>query len=281
MTRMPRPTLLLLLALAFPAAAEELRPVPEALRGTWFAGACAAPEEMLVLTARSAARLSAEDSRLDRFVATREADGWLIGTSRGAEAPRLMLRARDSMLETGEPEAKLRDDRLPGPTPLRRWQRCATPPLEWMLQHGEGIAVLGALERIEAACGEGATMQGCAEALIAQASVSGDGLLSAAELARLGRGLTWMIAVREGAGTPEIALAVGAGSVAALGAARLAVDSLDYDGDGRLSVRELMQDRSLPGPGGGEAAGRPLRLDGIREAVGFLRGLFEGLFALR
>ena len=60
------------------------------------------------------------------------------------------------------------------------------------------------------------------------------------------------------------------------------LESLDYDGDGRISVPELTQDRSVfAGTRGmpfGNPSGSPLRLEGLAEGAGVLRGLAEGLF---
>ena len=266
---------------AWRAGAQELRAVPEALRGAWVSGRCEAPDAALAVAARSVARLPAQGpSRLDRFVEAREESGWLLGTSRGPEAPRLMLRGRDRALDTIEPDSKTRDDRLPGEAPVTAWHRCEPAPARWMLQHGEGIAFLGALEALEAACGTGATAQGCVRAAMAEGDVSGDGLLGPAEIARLLRGLSWLLAVQEGAGEGANVLAVGVGAVGGLAAARMAVDSLDYDGDGRLSEAELLRDRLGARPSG-EASGRPLRLEGFGEGLAFLRGLAEGFLGTR
>ena len=87
-----------LLLAAMPAAAQAPHAIPVTLRGNWFAGSCEAPEAMLALTARSAARIGKEPSRLDRFTALRDIPGWLLGTSEGVEAPRLLLRARDAVI---------------------------------------------------------------------------------------------------------------------------------------------------------------------------------------
>ena len=102
--------------------------------------------------------------------------------------------ARDAGLETAEPDAKTLDANLPGDVPVTAWRRCEPPPLAWMLRHGEGAAVLGAVERMEAGCVPGATALACAEAVVAAADVSGDRLLGPAEIARIARGLGWMIA---------------------------------------------------------------------------------------
>jgi len=274
--------------------------VPEALRGAWFTGACTDPEAMLLLTARAAARLEAEEpARLYRFRQIRLQDGWTIGTAGGAEAPRLMLRpaaerpgpaaerletpAAERLetpaaerLETAEPEAKLREDRLPGDSVIAAWHRCPAPPVALAAVHGEGAAFLAALEHLEAGCGSG-TPGACAAAIVAQADVSGDGRLSVAELARLLRGAAWVAAVQEGATQDVIAAAVGAGGLAGILAARLLMESLDYDGDGRISAAELAQDRVGFATAPGTAAGRPLRMDGLTEGAGMLRGLMEGL----
>ena len=281
--RCPKILLLAVTALALgpPAAAQELRPVPEALRGAWFSGACEAPDALLAVAARSVARVPARGpSRLDRFTEARALPDWLLGTARGAEAPRLLLRERDGALDTAEPDNKTRDDRLPGEVPVTAWHRCDPAPALWMLRHGEGIGFLGALEVLEAACGAGAAAAGCARAAVTVGDVSGDGQLGTAEIARLLRGLSWLLAVQEGTAEGANTLAVGLGSVGGLAAARLFVDGLDYDGDGRLSEAELLRDRAAPRVSG-EAGGRPLRLEGFGEGLAFLRGLAEGFLGTR
>jgi hypothetical protein len=274
MIRRVLPALGLLAALAAPAAAQS---VPEPLRGAWFAGDCADPAAMLVLTSRAAARVEAEaSSRLFRFGETREAGGYTLGIGVGAEAPRLMLRPAAEGLETIEPEAKTRDDRLPGEASPVVWRRCPAPPAALAALHGEGIAFLAALEHLEAACGTG-TPGACAEAVLRQGDVSGDGLLAPAEIARMVRGAAWVAALQEGATQEVLAGAVGAGALGGILSARLLVESLDYDGDGRLSAAELTQDRAAAfARAQGSAEGRPLRMEGLMQGAGMLRGLFEG-----
>jgi hypothetical protein len=153
------------LALAAPALAQPRTPappaaaipsVPEALRGPWYQGECSAPTVTLQLTARAAARLPVDGpARLVRFTETRPVEGWTMGLGRGAEAPRILLRGTATALETAEPDAKLRDDRLPGATPVQSWRRCPTAPASVASLHGEGVAFLSALEGLEAACGTG------------------------------------------------------------------------------------------------------------------------------
>ena len=288
--------LLLLAALALPPAALAQRPappaapvpaaapapaavsVPEALRGPWFLGECAAPAAALQLSARAAVRLPADGpARLIRFAEARQQEGWTVGTGRGAEAPRILLRGTATALETAEPDAKLRDDRLPGDTPLQSWRRCPSAPAGLAALHGEGLAFLAALEGLEAACGAGGTPEACVAGIVREGDVSGDGRLSVAEIARLVRGATWLLAAAEDA-PPETILATGGGGViAGVAVARLMMESLDYDGDGKLSAAELGQDRLGFGRATGTANGRPLRLEGLQEGVALLRGVMDGL----
>ncbi|MDB5369505.1 MAG: hand protein [Roseomonas sp.] len=284
MTRRPALSMVfmaaLLLGFAAPARAQQpALPVPEPLRGPWYQGECAAPEALLQLTARTAARLPDDGpARLIRFAEARAVDGWTMGIGRGAEAPRILLRGTATALETAEPDAKLRDDRLPGATPVQAWHRCPAAPPGIAALHGEGVTFLSALEGLEAACGTGSpSPEICLAAVMREGDVSGDGRLSVAEIARLARGATWLLAAAEDA-TPETALVAGGGGMlAGVALGRLVMESLDYDGDGKLSVAELGQDRVAFGRATGTANGRPLRLEGLQEGVALVRGVLEGL----
>ena len=257
-----------------PAAAQG---VPEALRGTWAMGTCAAPEALLHVTARGTVRLPAEGpARLLRFHGLGAIAGWTLGTGGGAEAPRMLLRAEGEMLATLEPDPKTRDDRLPGDGVALRWHRCAAPPPALAVLHGEGLAFLGTLERLEAAC-QGGTTAPCLAMLVAEGDVSGDGMLGVAELARLLRGAAWALAVQDGAMPEAIGAASGFGAVAGTAAARLIVEALDFNGDGRLSLAEIGQDRAAFAAGTGDAAGRPVVLETLAEGAGLLRALIERL----
>lgn len=262
-----------------PAFAQDVAvPVPEPLRGAWFTGECANPGAMLALSARAAVRIPGDGgARLLRFTATRREGDWIVGTGRGAEAPRIVLRGDADALDAAEPSNKVRDDRLPGDAAVTRWHRCAVPPPNLAILHGEGLAMLSALESLEAACAHG-PMQACAEAVVRAGDVSGDGLLGTAEVARMVRGFAWVVAASQEGTAGSLGLVGGAGALGGLAAARVLVDSLDYDGDGRLSARELAQDRAALATGG-DAAGRPLALERVADAVGILRALVEGLIA--
>jgi len=264
-----------LLFAALPAAAQPAG-LPEALRGAWAAGDCAAPKAVLALSARSAVRIDPEGpTRLWRFAAIAPLADWTLGTATGPEAPRLLLRGTADALETAEPDPKLRDAALPGTPAIQAWRRCATLPLPFVMNHAEGVAMLPALEVIEAGC-TGAP-RACAEAIVAAGDVSRDGKLAAAEIGRLTRGFAWMAAAFDGGPAEALGAATGAGTVAGLLAGRLAVEAMDYDGDGRISAEEMVVDTASFGSHPGSAAGQPFRLEGVMEGAGMLRGLLEGL----
>ncbi len=275
---MKRLLLALLLLAGAPAAAQG---IPEPLRGTWAEGSCASPATLLHVTARTVAKLPADGpARLLRLRGVRAFNDWTFGTGGGAEAPRVLLRAAGEgraagdALETMEPDAKLRDDRLPGDTPIRRWQRCTAPPPALAALHGEGLAALAALERLEATCQRG-TAAPCIAALIAVGDVSGDGMLGVAEVARLLRGTAWALAAQDGATPAVLAGAAGLGAATALVLARVTVEGLDFDGDGRLSAAEIAQDRAAWPGATGDAAGRPVALETIGDGAGLLRALID------
>lgn len=273
-------TVLVVLLLTVPAVAQIPAGVPEPLRGAWFGPDCTAPKTMLFVTPRAAVTLPLEGAaHMLRFVEVNDRAPWTIATGRGPEASRLALRAEGEGLLTVEPDPKTRDDRLPGAQPVETWRRCPSQPAAYAALHGEGLAFLGALERLEAACTGAA--EACITALVAVGDVSGDGALGAAEIARLLRGAAWVVAAQDGASAETLAAANAAGSIGGLLAAQLLVGSLDYDGDGRLSVAELRQDRGALPLAGGDAAGRPFRTESVNDGAGFLRGLIEGVIGTR
>jgi len=260
----------LLLLAAQPVQAQPAPPpaaVPEAMRGTWFRGECDRPEQMLHLTMRSAARVpAAGPGRLFRFGSFRPVADWLFAAGIGPDAPRLLLRGTRDALDTAEPDPKLRDDRLPGDTPPLAWHRCPQPPLALVLQHAEGIAFMAALEQVEAACT--AAVPGCLEAIRRQGDVNDDGALSLAELARLLRGAAWALAVQQGADSATLLAGAATQAEQARNLARLLLDSLDYDADGRISAAEMAQDRLRLSQAPGAQGGTPLPLPALRSLLG-------------
>ena len=228
-----------MLAAGAPAAAQDAA-LPAAVQGLWITGECTAPEAMLFATGRGWAVLpTGGQQRMWRIART--------GTADDEDHTRLLLRATSSGLETREPPAKLADADLPGDSPATAFRRCPAIPAALSALHGEGLSFLAALDGIEAACAGGEAAV-CLDAAWGWADVARDGVLTAAEIARLARGVAYVLMLSEGADAESIAAALGAGALGGVAIGWSLIASFDYDGSASLSKAELMQDR-FPPPG--------------------------------
>ncbi len=257
-------------------AAAQAQDLPEAVRGTWAEGGCAAPSLALHVTARSIVQLRPRgEQRLWRAHTVTDAGGWTVATAGGAEQPRLLLRREADALSFAQADPKLRDDELPRAPKATRLTPCPGLPLPMAALHGEGVAFLQGLETLEPPCG-GGDGPGCVAAFMAYADVTGDGRLTTAEIARALRGATWSVQMAGGT-TAEalgagLAIAAGAGTVAA----RLFVEALDYEGRGSITATALLQDR-VPFPSAAPprpAPVTPLPLERFAESLRPLASLF-------
>lgn len=258
--------------------------LPAAVQGLWVAGDCAAPKGLLFATHRGWARLPAEGVqqlwRVGRSAGL--AGGHTLAVGNDPDQTRLLLRPLPEGLEVREPPPKLADAELPGEAPATLYRRCAAIPAALAALHGEGLSFLAALDGIEAACTGGDGLA-CLDAVWAWADVSGDGLLTAAELARLARGVAYAAMLSEGASSGEIAAALGAGALGGVVIGWALIASFDYDGSASLSKAEVMRDR-FPPPGlGGAVTAVPPRgplVAGFVGQLGALRSLFEEIAPL-
>ena len=125
------------------------------------------------------------------------------------------------------------------------FERCDAVPAQLTLYYGEILTWIEALPSLRAGCAEGSEI-GCIEAVWGLGDVSGDGLLSLAELSRILRILTQAAAIahEDGAATEELGMATLGTVLAAPLVGHLLLASLDYDDDGHLSPDELLQDRA-------------------------------------
>ncbi len=264
------------LAVILPFAAQAQtapQDVAPALRGTYAAPSCAAPERVLYVTARSVLRVAQDgESRLYRGQSIGTQSDWTVLNGTGTDAPRIILRAAEQGVVEGLPDAKLRDNQLPGDTPTQTYARCTEAPAI-LTPFGEGIAFLNGLEASEPSCQNGLD-QTCLAALFTYADVTKDRALSTAEIARAVRGATWMLQVLEGAKTSELAVGYAASTLLGSTLAQVIVRSYDYDNSGTLSLAELNQDRQpfpLAVTGARSAAVAPVPLDKLLEALRPLR----------
>lgn len=275
------------LALAAPAHAQgpaTAAPIPPAAQGLWVNGACSDPDALLFVTGRAWALLPREGAQeLWRVERTDQTGGFTLAVADDPDRTRLLLRADGTRLETRTPSPKQADDQLPGDAPAIEWARCAGVPTTLAALHGEGLAFLGALDGIEAACAGGEAAP-CLAALFGWADLTRDGVLSAAEIARLVRGVTHVAMLATGTEVGDLAAAVGASAVGGLAAAYALIASLDYDASGTLSLAELLQDRSpMPGlagpasPPAPSVAGPPLAGAALAGQLGALRTLLDQL----
>jgi hypothetical protein len=136
-------------------------------------------------------------------------------------------------------------DRLDG-----RFVRCpdASPALRW--QFGEAISAFQGFGEIAAACAEDSGPR-CLAKAFAFADVTGDGRLSPAEIARLLRALTFFVVYLANDKTIVPTSEMVASSAVAALVTPLLVNSImttfDYNGDGAVSLDELLQDRGAAG----------------------------------
>jgi hypothetical protein len=272
-----------LLAAAAPAAAQQAA-LPEPMQGLWVAGECAAPETLLFATTRGWARLATGgEQRLWRIARTATVGGgFTLAVAEDEDQTRLLLRATPSGLELREPPKKLADTDLPGDAPTTSFRRCAAIPAALSLLHGEGLSFLAALDGIEAACATGDAAV-CLDSVWSWADVSGNGVLTAAEVSRLARGVAYAVMLSEGAEAEELAAALGAGALGGVAIGWALIASFDYDGSASLSKAEVMQDR-FPPPGLAGAVAAPPSLPApavsLASQLGALKGLFEELAPL-
>ena len=276
--------LLAAVLLAAPPAAAQDAALPEPMQGLWVAGECAAPAAMLFAAHRGWAMLPTVGTlRMWRIAHTGTVgDGFTLAVGDDEEQTRLLLRATPSGLEVREPPAKLADADLPGDAPAAVFRRCPSVPTALALLHGEGLAFVGALDWIESACAHGESAA-CIDAIWSWADVSGDGMLTAAEVARLARGVAYAAMLSQGTATEELAAALGAGALGGVAVGWALIASFDYDGSASLSKAEVMQDRfPPPGLAGAVAAAPSLPRPGVSLAaqLGALKALFGAVAPL-
>ncbi len=159
------------------------------------------------------------------------------------------------------------------------FRRCPSIPSRLAVLHGEGLSFLAALDGMEAACA-GENLPSCLDAVWNWADVTRDGSLTAAELARLTRGLAYAVMLSEGAEANELAAALGAGALGGVAVGWALIANVDYDGSATITKAELLQDR-FPPPGlDGLRAAAPLapaRAATLSDGLGALRALLEEL----
>ena len=209
-----------------PSAAE---PVPEHAAGVWSLSGCGY-DGLTVLVNPSAA---------------------LVIESEGAKT-KVALAAAEFVAESLVLTIKGEEGELVLP-PLGNFERCQVLPGLLPVLFAEAVAVFRRLHEIDALCyGDGGIDARCVAVAFSIIDLTGDGRFSRAELSRAVRAAGFFIGHRLVADEKSVSfVSLEDMYVAQLAASALGpfvagnlVDSYDYDGDGFLSLGELMQDRS-------------------------------------
>lgn len=268
----------LALLAALPAFAQD---IPEGTRGTFAAPDCTTATTAVHITPRSIVRMAMDgEQRLFRAAHLRSAGDWTLAIGEGDDPPRILLRGSGDAVEVAVPDAKTRDDRLPGNVTPERLQRCTEAPVLVSL-HAEGLAFLHALEAMEPACETGDAMA-CLRGFFDYADVTKDGKLSPAEIARALRGATWAVQMADGADGGTLAAGYAGSALIGIAVAQILVQAYDYDLSGSLSMEELTRDRMPVAlmPPTRSVSAAPLPLDALANQLGGLKEALERLPAL-
>ena len=263
-----------LAVLALSGFSSQAAPVPQRATGIWSLGPCGG--DGLSVLVNSAAALMVETEGEQSHVAILKAE-WVAGS--------FVLASKD-----------IGDDLvLP---PLEQFQRCGFLPPSMSGPFAEAVTVFKRLDEIEAACsGEATNVARCIAVAFDVVDVTGNGLLSRAELSRGRQAAEFFFDYRWAVDKQREAEGESAGADAARGPAFVLLEKLyagdasasrvfmsapsnliqsyDFDGDGFLSLQEVMQDR-IPETGPeGALANTALRL--LPPALSaFLRSLAVG-----
>lgn len=246
------------------ASASRAEPVPSHASGVWSFGACG--DDAPAVLVNSSAAIMIENPEGTPSVAVAKA-AWVGGSIV------LTLRGEEDVI-------------LP---PLNSLRSCETLPGVMPILFAETISVFGRLGELDAACmGEHGITARCAALAFDAVDITGDGRFSKAEISRLVRAAGFFIGHRLVADRRQVAfvpleeLYLAQLAAAALGplVATNLVDSYDFDGDGFVSLAELMQDRSpekgLEGALASVASGMaPEALSAVLKSATGLLGLFQ------
>ena len=192
---------------------------------------------------------------------------WSLGTECNAGTPVLMVNSRSALVIEDQAVAIARAEYVAGSLvlsfengadelvlpPMDNLRECRVLPGMFPVMFAETIAVFRRFDEIHEACLGGDGMGPlCAAVGFELIDITSDGVLSRPEIARAIRATAFFVGYRltveeqETAFVPvdDLMLAWFAGSALGPTIAGNLVDSYDYDGDGLLSLAELMQDRT-------------------------------------
>lgn len=205
-------------------------PVPERATGVWSLGReCDGRAPVAMVNSRVALMVESRNGKLAVAIAKTEWAAGSIALSFGRGAEELIL------------------------PPTKSLRKCAALPGMLPVVFAETVAVFRRFDDFDEAClGQGGPGPRCAVVGFRMIDITRDGRLSRAEIGRAIRAAAFFVGHRliadkqKKAFVPvdELLLAWFAGSALGPTVAGNLVDSYDYDGDGLVSLAELMQDRT-------------------------------------
>lgn len=250
--------------------------LPEGYSGIWVEGECQSASRVRILN----------DLAIIDFLSIRgEPHLQIVGIKSARMTGSVVtVTLSTSTGETLQNELSLDGRRLNG-----TFNRCDQPPpvVAWTL--GEVVALFEAAGRIQRLCAAGDS-QRCLRAAFEAIDVSRDGVLRPAEVARLLRVLGFVVgyaaAERPIVPAKDLVVPTAIGGMLAPTIAGGFVDNYDYDGDGGLSLDELIQDRGdLAGlmavMGGAEPVAAEMTVQAVVEMLKNFFGQFGNLGWLR
>ena len=213
---------------ASPSEPSEAEPVPDRAIGIWSLGDCGDAGLSVLVNSTGALVVETEGGKTQVAIVKAEwAEGSFVLRSQAAEG----------------------DLVLP---PLTQFQRCDFLPSPVSVPFAEAVALFKRMDEIQASCtGTESNMARCVAVAFDVIDITDDGLFSQAELSRALRAAGFLIgyglAVDEQTEVfvklEELYLGQIAGAALGPLVAGHLIRSYDFDGDGFLSLKELMQDR--------------------------------------
>ncbi len=229
---------------ALSAFRSEAEPLPRRATGIWSVNECGGHGLTVLLNSNAALLIESQGQQTTVAIARAE---WLSN----AAVVKIYSETDDLVLP-----------------PLDSLRRCHALPVAFSLLFAEAVTAFTQFDDIEAHCtGVDVVAARCAALAFDMIDISDDGVFSKAEISRGIRAASffigYVIAVQESQNAlvplDNLSIAPVVASLLAPLVATNLIDSYDFDGDGFLSLKELLQDRSPEESLHGVAAGLAIK----------------------
>ncbi|MBB3192409.1 hypothetical protein [Halomonas cerina] len=219
--------------------------------------------------------ISTDMQRRGKYVLERVEDSKITFFYSWLEGGDLRYSESDRLEKEEAPDISILPEQPPEAWEVGSYRRCDAANSSVGFMHAEGLSFFRFLTDLnDTACGSG--KEQCIEKLWSYIDVSGNGVLSQAELSRLIRILAYIGTVK-GSGyisNDDLFGKVGLASMIAPFVAKSIIDGSDYNDDGQLALDELFIDREFSSA---SLAVEKMSFDMVVSALG---SLFKGLTSL-